>query len=106
MYKDTVMSDERLGDFIRDNQTGRPFKTESGIARSVAQSQAEISFKAGEVEGYKQGLEMREPYKAGVKEVVDWLLVDDNMPLSDEYKYPPRTVAQIRNKLKDWGIDG
>ena len=40
----------------------------------------------------------------GRKEVVEWLLADDDMPLADEYKYPPKTVAQIKAKLKEWGL--
>lgn len=44
-------------------------------------------------------------YKAGIREVVRWLLEEDDLPLKDEYKYPPKTIAQVRAKLKDWGID-
>jgi hypothetical protein len=38
-----------------------------------AKDQAEISFKAGEVEGFKRGLEMQEPYLAGIREVVGFV---------------------------------
>lgn len=40
----------------------------------------------------------------GIKEVVEWLLEGDDMPLADEYKYPPRTVAQVKAQLREWGL--
>ena len=60
--------------------------------------------KAGEVEGYKQGVEMREPYKAGIKRVVDWVEVNSSPlynidgSLSDEIMIPKSWQA----KLKEW----
>lgn len=36
-------------------------------------AQAEVSFKEGEVVGYKKGLGMREPYREGIRKVVEWV---------------------------------
>lgn len=44
-------------------------------------------------------------FRAGIKKLAEWLLSDDDMPLQDEYKYPPKTVAQVKAKLKEWGIE-
>lgn len=103
--KDTVMSDERFLEWCGRHRVigcGGNRKME-GVDREVsicedcrALAQAKISFKAGEVEGYKQGLRMREPYWAGIREVVDWI------------EHHGGTIDGVRNQwqaqLKEWGI--
>ena len=51
-----------------------------GSLRKALKKQAEISYKAGEVAGYKRGLEMEEPYLEGIREVVEW--VESNIMLT------------------------
>ncbi len=37
----------------------------------------------------------------GVRFFSSWLLADDDMHISDNYKYPPRTVAKVKAFLKE-----
>ncbi len=90
---------------------------EDGVIRKYHVPVHEPSFRAGEVEGYKQGLEMREPYKAGIKEVVDW--IKDNAPIfiagtdiandaatpikGNTSYYPVIGYLEWQDKLKEWG---
>ena len=95
MYKDRIMKHEEVLPYW----SGRTLKIDE-----LLEAQDKISFKAGEVEGYKQGLEMREPYKAGIKRVVDWVEVNSSPlynidgSLSDEIMIPKSWQA----KLKEW----
>jgi hypothetical protein len=65
--------------------------------------QAEISFKAGKTEGYKEGLMMREPYLEGIKEVVEWVGIRLYGSKEKGYKAMNQN-PEWQAKLKEWGI--
>ena len=101
MYKDRIMKHEEVLPYW----SGRTLKIDE-----LLEAQDKISFKAGEVEGYKQGLEMREPYKAGIKKVVDW--VNGNAMIFSSYRAGDGLPVALhfgrdrwQSKLKEWGID-
>ena len=100
MIKDTVMNEEQIVETM-DKAEGYD---DTLRWRSVLPAQAEKSFKAGEVEGYKQGLEMREPYKAGIKLVVDWINTNNKFHI---FGFEDGSVLIYAEDwmAKDWGID-
>jgi len=85
--KDTVMGRDKLTALYHDipfqeNVTDAFYITDR--LERIAKAQAEISF------------------KAGIKEVVDWLLSEGGFPWSmDEY---PKRIKRWQAKLKEWGI--
>ena len=81
----------------------------SHVMKTVAEAQAEISFKVGCQEGWdmaKKELEtnpeilriareeLEEAKKAGIKEVVEWMMEN----------YPEVCDNHLEAKLKEWGI--
>ena len=97
--RETVLSSQEIYDKFYE------VRDVSGTAQRVAEAQAEISFKAGEVEGFKKRLEMREPYKAGIKEVVEWL-IDSNLHKGLDFEYWKVLIYKEdwQAKLKEWGL--
>ena len=115
--KDTVISVEVKGLAIPSSQVQAFLVQQAEISFKAGQEYErgqnydrevfiyEKGKKAGEVEGYKQGLEMREPYKAGIKVVVDWInshTKGNKMKLITNYL--PVSEIDWEAKLKEWDI--
>ena len=103
--EDTVMSIDTLIDFMPEDYI--PY----GILSAIGQ-QAEISFKAGFIEGQKQRDQaaFNRGKQAGIKEVVDWVeshmvISPDEDSLTQFYPYYIIEVVDKQAKLKEWGIE-
>lgn len=71
----------------------------------VRKAQAEISFKAGREQEHKAMIavavdEGNKAYRAGKKEVVEWINDTDILIMLS-----PRKRREWQSKLKDWGIE-
>ncbi len=120
--KDTVMNDEQLEENIRKDYKDFRIKDEIGYVADILiwarEAQAEISFRAGEDQGYKNGSidgyneatrkaikscseALQAGHKMGIKEVVEEM----------SYYSQALTLAELLEtvqwqfKLKEWGID-
>ena len=81
-WEKTVMSDEQAIEAIR-KVFGNISVGVTHEDQAEREAQAEISYKAGEVAGYKRGLEMREPYLEGIRKVVEMI---ERFDVEDEMK--------------------
>ena len=104
--KDTVMNQNKMADVL-DKGTPSHWSCTTLEARVLCKAQAEISFKAGEVEGYKQGLEMREPYKAGIRKVVEFMYEGQEgfYQTRDGYYVFHIPKDKLQAKLTEWELD-
>ena len=91
--KATVMSDEE----ICARWGAHPTTGDISIYRSIAQVQAEISFKEGEKVGYdKASIELPPKYfQAGTREVIRWIL-------DHKFIFPAGVFPEWQAKLKEW----
>jgi len=105
--KDTVMTGKQLEQFRQEGGIWG-----SWLKEDVAKAQAEISFKAGEIQGYKKGHcdGYSNGQMAGVKAVEGW--IDDNswdgslQHWGDkDYKVQCFDPDRWQAKLKEWGIE-
>ena len=83
MWEKTVMSDEQLEDLFQEKRH-EPTSWDKDVAKAQAEITGKIAYKEGEVAGYKRGLEMREPYKEGIRKVVEWLDSHNNSDVNLE----------------------
>ena len=80
--EETVMNDDKIEAMVMEH-CNIGIEVED-TDRAIAKAQAEISF------------------KAGIQEVVDWLLSEGGFPWSmDEY---PERIKLWQAKLKEWGL--
>lgn len=73
----------------------------------MLEKQAEISFKAGYEEGWKQRRLVEQPLfddgeKAGIRKVVDWVKTHGYRTYEEEICLPP---DDWQKQLKEWGIE-
>ena len=127
---DTVMSDEKTIKLIVQwrqaaNKTEPPQQLDvADLAIAVRDAQAEISFKAGEDQGYKNGRisgyneatqkgikAMSEALVAGAKlgrkEVVDAIKIYDKNYAQNDWgnsKFRESLLCLVNTKLKEWGL--
>jgi len=110
--KDTVMPVGRHNEGISCPLCGEEFGIESKVEYE-REMQAEISFKAGAIEGYQTGFldGAKVGRKAGIREVVEW--VKDNADLEHGDRdvglcfedYLHFEYAKWQAQLKEWGIE-
>ena len=100
--KDTVMPVGRHNEGISCPLCGEEFGIESKVEYE-REMQAEISFKAGAIEGYQTGFldGAKVGRKAGIREVVEW--IEHNTWVSN--KTIDFAIKAWKAKLKEWGIE-